>query len=418
MVQSLNKVEGRETTESAPPAGDVSLGIFTVVSLILLLWGFCWLKSYSSLTPPQRINVIFKEIAGLNENAAVYVDGVRVGMVDKMQWQEEHRVLVRLRINHSTLKVPIGSKFEILTNGIVGAKYVQIDLPPKQPDQKSPPLLTDEAIVRGEDPIRPELAVNKLAITLSDIDMKQVGRDFKADRLRLVRAADQLAILADKTMPVIDKAGPLEDDLGGLTKDLRRTSRKMANMFDNPHFSADLKYTVQQAKEAALSVQATIHELNATLADKPIRQDLLQSFQQLNQSTANISKSLDSLQQVSADQGLRKDLKQILREAHSTLDTVNEITSKPVGADVANTLHKTSDAITHLDMAARQMNQILGKRSPLIHLMFGRPGRIKVESTETKKIETMPASAPVSIPASVPPVSMDNAIHPAMKMQP
>ena len=152
IVQSLNKVEGRETTESAPPAGDVSLGIFTVVSLILLLWGFCWLKSYSSLTPPQRINVIFQEIAGLNENAAVYVDGVRVGMVDKMQWQEQHRVLVRLRINHSTLKVPIGSKFEILTNGIVGAKYVQIDLPPKQPDQKSPPLLTDEAIVRGEDP--------------------------------------------------------------------------------------------------------------------------------------------------------------------------------------------------------------------------------------------------------------------------
>jgi ABC-type transporter Mla subunit MlaD len=392
---------------------DISLGIFTVVAIVLLLWGFCWLRTYSSLLPPQRINVVFCEVAGLNENAAVYVDGMRVGLVDKMRWQSEHHVLVCLRINSLAFKIPRGSKFEILTNGIVGAKYVQVDMPEIKPGVAPPPPLTEQDAVQGEDPVRPELAVNKLAITLSEIDPKQVGQDFKADRKRLVRAADQLAILADKSMPVVDRALPLENDLSGLTKDLRRTSRKIANMFDDPHFSSDLKETARQAREAAQSIDDAIHELNATLADKPIRKDLLQSFHELNQSTAHISQSLESLQQVAADKSLRSDLKQILREAHSTLETVNEITSKPMGADLRSTLHETNDAITHLDLAARQMNQILAKRSPLLHLMFGRPGYIKVEKRDEKsstgassgaasKAGSIPASNPVSNPASIP----------------
>lgn len=361
------------------------MGIFTVVAMVLLLWGYCWLRSNFSLQPVQHINVIFKEIAGLNENAAVYVDGMRVGAVDSMRWQQH--VFVCLRINSSIVEIPFGSKFEILTNGIVGAKYIQVSLPKPLPGKGLPEPLPDNAVVRGEDPIRPELAVNKLALTLSAIDMKQLGRDFKADRQRLLRAADQLAILADKSMPVIDRAGPLEDDLSGLTKDLRKASKRMAKMLDNSNFSSDLKEAAYQAKETAQNILEAMRELNSTLGDRPLREDLLQSFQQLNQSTANIAKSLESLQHVASDQSLRTDLKQIIQEAHSTLDTINEITDKPMSADVRSTLHKTNDAIIHLDLAAQQMNQILEKRSPLFHLMFGRPGHVKLPSKDSHSSE-------------------------------
>lgn len=375
----MNQNSPNEAEQSPSVGADVSLGIFTVVAIILLLWGYCWLKNYQSLRPPQRINVIFKEIAGLNENASVYVDGMRVGMVDRLEWQGEHKVLVRLRINSAILKIPFGSKFEILTNGIVGAKYVQIDLPQTEPGEAHPPILVDEAVVYGEDPVRPEIAVNKLALTLSNIDMKQVGEDFKQDRRRLVRAADQLALLADKSMPVIDRALPLENELTGLTKDLRKTTKRMAKLFDDPAFSADWKEAIVQARGATENILTAIRELNTTLGDGPFRQDLLQSLQQLNQSTANIAQSLDSLQQVTSDKDFRQDLKQILQQTRDALNTVNEITDKPMSADVRSTLRKTNDAIIHLDLAAQQMNQILDKRSPLLHLMIGRPGRIKVK---------------------------------------
>lgn len=390
MADSLNQIDEPEPSKASTLAADGALGVFTTVSLVLLLWGLCWLKSYRPLQHHQIINVYFSEVAGLNDNAAVYVDGVRVGMVDKMDWQSEHHVLVRLRIMDSEIVIPVGSKYEILTNGIVGAKYVQIDMPSIKPGDPKPPPVDDKAQIAGEDPVRPELAVNKLAITLSEIDLERVGRNFKEDRERLCRAADQLAILANKTMPVIDRAPVLEDNLNSLTKDMSKTSKKIANMMDDPHFTSDLKETARQAHETANSIQAAIHDLNRTLADKPLRKDVLQTFHQLNESTANIEKSLEAVQQVTSDKGLRSDLKDIVHEAHATMDRVNEITSKPMGADVRNTLTKTNDAIDHLDIASKQLNQILSKRGLFFQFLVGRPGYIK--PAKVKKQNTIQQS--------------------------
>src|SRR5262249_53579566 len=152
----------------------------------------------------------FHEVAGLNESAGVYVDGVRVGLAEKIQWQGDRQVLVRLRVNKDHLTVPQGSRFTILTNGVVGARYVEIVLPHLQAGQPVPPAISERQVQIGEDPVRPELAVNNLAIGLSKIDMEKLARDFEADRARLIRAADQLSVLANKSMPVVDKALPLE----------------------------------------------------------------------------------------------------------------------------------------------------------------------------------------------------------------
>ena len=88
-------------------------------------------------------------------------------------------------------------------------------------------------------------------------------------------------------------------------------------------------------------------------------------------------KSLEAVQQVADDKSLRNDLKDIVHEAHATMDKVNDITSKPMGADVRSTLSKTSDAITHLDLASKQMNQILSKRGLFFQFLVGRPGYLK-----------------------------------------
>lgn len=379
MIQDLKKPERMENAEVRVTPLDSSLGIFSVIALVLLLWGYCWLKNYASFKAPQHINVIFSEIAGLNDNASVYVDGVRVGAVDKIEWQSEHHVLVRLRIHSPKVMIPLGAKFEILTDGIVGAKYIQVDLPRRQPGSTQTIEYGENVTVMGETPVRPELAVNKLAITLSKIDVDKVGRDFQEDRKRLVKATDQLAILGNKTIPLVDRAMPLTAELTILTKDLRRTSQKIADIMNNPNFSSDLKMTAQKAKETAESVQATIHELNTTLTDKPLRDDLLQAFDQLKQSTANVDKTLESVKQISGDKDLRTDIKQIIAQLHSTLDRVDGIVNKPISADTKSTLAKVRDTITNLDLVTKQLSQILDKRSPILHLLIGRPGKIKTE---------------------------------------
>jgi ABC-type transporter Mla subunit MlaD len=374
---------------------DGSLGIFTVLSIIFLLWGYLWFKGTGILGANQTINVLFHEVAQLNDNADVYLDGIRVGMVDQIVWLNERKVLVRVRITTKKITIPQGSNFRILTNGIVGAKYIEIDIPHAPDIRAGLPPLEDNAEVRGTDPARPELAINKLVIALSNVDPQKLVKNYEEDRTRLVRAADQLSILAIKTMPVVDNALPLERDLTEIAHDLRRVSKKVAALLDNPQFTNDLKVTTTKLKETADSVQITVRDINTTLKDKTLREDLLTALKNLNNATEHVQNSVTAVEKMSKDLKLRTDVKEMLVQARKTLDKVDSLLSRPgFGSDIKESLATTREAIGHLDTVARQLNQILDKRAPIMHLMFGRPGQLKSPTTKDAKAKDKKSLAP------------------------
>lgn len=376
----MTQEDQRKSYDGPSLYADGTLGLFTVIAVILLVWGFCWFKSYSSLRVPQKVSVLFKEVAGLNVNAAVYVDGVRVGIVDSLHWQGEHKVLVRIRINAPEISVPQGSKFVILTNGIVGAKYVEIQFPDREEGAPPVPPISEDAVVLGEDPVRPEIAVNNIAIGLSKIDMEQLSHNFEADRARLVLAADQLAILGKKTMPVVDKALPLADELLGLTREIGKLTGRTNKFLDNPKLPSDLKETAEKARETMDSAQKVVHEVSTTLKDASLRKDLLSTVDKLSKAAESVQNSVERIERLAGDRELRGDLKDMLAQAKNTLSKVDDVLNTPgFKGDLKKTLIQAKDAVEHADLAARQLNQILNQRFPLVKMMIGRPGYIEGE---------------------------------------
>lgn len=389
----------RDDKDNARMISDGSLGVFTVLAVIFLLWGYLWFKGTGILGATQTINILFHEVAQLNDNADVFIDGIRVGMVDKILWLNERRVLVRIQITNRKVVIPQGATYRILTNGIVGAKYIEIDVPHPPDIRAGLPALADEAEVEGLDPARPELAINKLVIALSNVDPQKLVKNYEEDRIRLVRAADQLSILAIKTMPVVDNALPLERDLTEIAHDLKKVSRKVSKLLDDPNFTNDLKITTTKLKETADSVQVTVREINTTLKDKTLRQDLLSALKNLNDATEHVQNSVSAVEKMSKDLKLRTDVKDILLQARKTLDKVDKLFSRPgFGSDLKETLTSTREAIGHLDAVARQLNQILDKRAPIMHLMFGRPGQLKDPKPKAPKLKDSQSLAPESAP--------------------
>ena len=372
------EIDERDDKDNARMISDGSLGVFTVLAVVFLLWGYLWFKGTGILGANQTINILFHEVAQLNDNADVFLDGIRVGMVDKILWQKERQVLVRVQITTRKVVIPEGATYRILTNGIVGAKYIEIDVPHPPDSRAGLPALPDEAVVEGLDPARPELAINKLVIALSNVDPQKLVKNYEEDRIRLVRAADQLSILAIKTMPVVDNALPLERDLTEIAHDLKKVSRKVSNLLDDPNFTRDLKITTTKLKETADSVQTTVRDINSTLKDKALRQDMLTALKNLSDATEHVQKSVHAVEKMSSDPKLRDDVKDILSQTRKTLEKVDALFSRPgFGKDLKETLTSTREAIGHLDAVARQLNQILDKRAPIMHLMFGRPGQLK-----------------------------------------
>jgi ABC-type transporter Mla subunit MlaD len=363
---------------------DGSLGVFTVTAIVLLVLGALWLRDNIHMHQPRYINVYFHDIAQLSDSANVFIDGVRVGTVDELHWKSEHRVLVKLRITNHHVKLPVGSRFDILNNGIVGAKYVEIMVPEHKAGEPDTPELASDCTVEGEDPVRPELALNNLVVGLSRIDTEKLGRNFDADRARICRAADQLALLANKSMPLVDGALPLEHDLHQLEHETTKVAHRLNTFMDNPNMSTDMKQAMHDTKETVASVKDTMHELNLTLKDKDLRGDLVAALNALHSSTQELERTVTIVQKITADKSLRDDVKDILRRADESLTKVDQMFKSPTyGTDLKQTLTTTRAAIGHIDLAARQLNQILDQRSPLMHLLIGRPGYIK-DDKQTK----------------------------------
>jgi ABC-type transporter Mla subunit MlaD len=187
------------------------------------------------LNPPQRFSVVFRDVASLNYQAPVFVDGVRVGSVDKIQIRGSENVLVGLKVNTQKIAIPVGSRFIILPNGVVGAKYIEIILPENATAKNTLPLLTEKSVVQGDDPIRPEIVVNELVEKLSTIDFSDIENKLSRNMDKLGNVADRVSTLSNKMEPVAAKAQIAVENVSALSNEMRAPVQQMHQILDQKH---------------------------------------------------------------------------------------------------------------------------------------------------------------------------------------
>jgi ABC-type transporter Mla subunit MlaD len=415
---------------------DLRVGFFSLGALILLLYGWGWLKSFSPFDPPQVFWVRFHDVAGLSNNATVNVQGVRVGVVDQISFKlpegqteppdansKEPRVYTRLKISGIKLPIPKKAAVTIQTLGLVGAKYIEITLPQDMSADLEP--IDPKVIVSGKDPVRVELVVNNIAEKINTVanaisseEAASAVRDLGAaarkmnktmDKMPAItasiqRSSDAIGATASRFGKTAERADRMADSANHffnegthafdsvetLAGGLSNTNKKVGKMLDNPDFSKDLRETVQMAKKTADTIQSTINDLGTSTQGKELRQDMLTILGRIQTSTGDIRQSMQMINKLSDDQGLRADLKDIVREAREAISKANDLVSEPTfKQDFSQTMGRVKTAANNVDLAAKQLHQILGKRAPLLQMLFGKPGEIKIQKVEDpKKIES------------------------------
>lgn len=389
------------------------VGFFALVAFMLLTFGWSWLKSFST-EPPQRFGVRFSDVAGLANNAPVNLNGVRVGVVEKIDLKSKNEVIAKLKITTTNVPVTEGSKITIQTLGLVGAKYIEINLPDVKEGEAAPAVIPPESIVEGENPVRTELYLNKIATNFSsftdDIASKKSREGLKnaleksgttmasiqtaAEKMdknmeKLSSVTDSLKGTSDKFGNTSTSATRFFDEGASTLKDVKGVSSRMKKILDNPALTTDLKETAQMAKETSEQIKGAINQLTNTLQDKPLREDMINMMTKLNNSTESVASSMRQVDKLVGDQGLRSDLKQITENARDAVVKANKlVTETNFGNDATSTMASVKKAANNVDTVAKQLNQVLNKRSPLFQMMFGTPGRLKEKKVKEEKTET------------------------------
>lgn len=100
--------------------------------LVVLLAGLFFVYAYSGQRSLRNggvgydITATFSRVDGLSKGAEVRLGGIRIGGVESMRLTELKRAEVTMRI-HDLVKIPSDSSAVILSNGLVGAKFIELD---------------------------------------------------------------------------------------------------------------------------------------------------------------------------------------------------------------------------------------------------------------------------------------------------
>ena len=255
--------------------------------------------------------------------------------VEKIDLQDEGKVFCHLSIGADNAVIPQGSMITIQTLGLVGAKYVEVSLPKLKADESMPPPIEPDALIIGQDPVRVELYVNRIATNFSRLsecfgdsqaqgsitkaardagpameNIKDAAAKFRTNMDRLSEATVDIRKGAVNASGFFSQGRSTMQDFSQAAKEWKTTGSKFNKLVDEPTFNSNVKDTVRLAKETATKVQEAIHELNRTLADRDMRGDMITMLEKLTNSTENINKSMQVVRQMADDKGLRTDLKE------------------------------------------------------------------------------------------------------------
>src|SRR5439155_946211 len=113
---------------SRAPVRDLLVGLFVLAGLGAVAYLSLSVGGLSYGGPARMaLYADFDEIGGLKPRAQVVISGVKVGQVASITLADSYRARVRLDLE-DRLKLPIDTSASIMTSGLLGDRYISLQL--------------------------------------------------------------------------------------------------------------------------------------------------------------------------------------------------------------------------------------------------------------------------------------------------
>ena len=104
---------------------EVKVGLFMIATIMLLYFGFNFLKGIDFFSNDDKYYAIYRNVNGLTESNQIFLNGYAVGRVsDMIIEQRKNRVVVELSINSDILIT--SSSSAVLNGDLLGDRYIQL----------------------------------------------------------------------------------------------------------------------------------------------------------------------------------------------------------------------------------------------------------------------------------------------------
>ena len=247
-------------------AREIKVGILAAICIFLLIFGFNFLKGVNIFSPTNSYHGVFYNLHGLEEQAAVYIRGHKVGQVDKIHYDFTRDSAFTIDISIAKdIAIPAGTQMALISDGLLGGMAIELQLAENENLAEHGSFLPTTYVPGLIESLQGEL--------LAHVDEAIQGVDSLVAELRGQVEGDHLK----RTLSNVDR---ISGNLTDVSSDLRHLMNdQVPRIVNNADTAvANLNTVVADIKKADLAatvarVDTAVDNVNALVADvrEPIK---------------------------------------------------------------------------------------------------------------------------------------------------
>lgn len=250
-------------------AREIKVGALAALCLFLLFFGFNYLKGVNIFSPTNSYHGVYANMHGLEEQAAVYICGHKVGQVDAIHYEftRDSAFTIDISINKD-IALPVGTKMALVSDGLLGGMAIELQLPADSPKDD----LTGEAALVAHGSYLPTVYVPGLVESLQGELLAHI--DEAVQGVDSLVASIQLQLEGDHIKATLENVDRLSGDLTDVSSDLKHLmDTKVTTIVNNADTAiANLNVVVADVKAADLKttvarIDTAVADVNVILAD-------------------------------------------------------------------------------------------------------------------------------------------------------
>lgn len=297
-------------------SNEIKVGALTIISIVLLVLGFYYLKGKSLFKTGTYIYAVFHEVNGLAQSDAVIVNGLRIGAVYNIQESNKNidKILVTINLEKK-INIPSNSIATIESNPL-GSSIITIKKGDSKTYIKAEDTLQTSASTGGLlsafseklDPIAKQAqialsSIDSLVKNANSIINTGTKNDFR-EAIANIRSMSGNLVASTATLNSVltsqhNNLNQIVQNLSAFAQNLANNNSKISNTLSNVEKTS--------AEFAKISVQKTIQQLNSVIT-------------QLDNIVTKINRGDGSLGQLVNDKKLYTNLTATMYSLNTLLD--------------------------------------------------------------------------------------------------
>ena len=270
---------------------------FGILSLLLFVWGYNFLKGKDILKNYQTFYSVFDNVDGIDNSTPVKMKGLTIGSIGKMDFRPDDRKIV-LTVNiDKDYFIPKDSKIKITGSGLLGSKNLEIEL------GYSPEPARDGDTLQS---------VTSAGITELIGSSQQQFEE-------LVYNTNQLMIKLNQTFNETNRQNLSESirNINLLIQDLQKTNRQLNAMITENR--GTLKNTLKAFEQSGKDLNTITAKLSKADYEK-ILKNLTESTEKLNALLLDLQQGKGNLGKLTKDEKLYNNLNETLESLNALLE--------------------------------------------------------------------------------------------------